>query len=166
MEPAGLRACCPASTGRAKAEPVQGEGRLKTVEGSGNPAFEKFTERNWAIVAELERVANELDRSMAQVAVNWVANRPGVASVLIGATKLHQLEDNLGALDFDLPEELAERLDTVSSEAPRFPYTFFTPEIQGMLQGGATVGDKPAAYWPSKTVQGAGAGVGAEEEKG
>jgi aryl-alcohol dehydrogenase-like predicted oxidoreductase len=58
-----------------------GEGRLQTVSGSGNPAFSKFTDKNFRIVAELEKVASELSRSMAQVAINWVANRPGIATV-------------------------------------------------------------------------------------
>ena len=143
-----------------------GEGRLKTVEGSGNPAFEKFTERNWTIVAELERVAAELGRSMAQVAVNWVANRPGVATVLVGATKLHQLQDNLGALDFQIPEELGRRLEDASASPKRFPYLFFGPEIQGMVAGGTTVGDKPASYVPNKTMTAAGAGLTAQDEDG
>ena len=143
-----------------------GEGRLKTIEGSGNPAFEKFTERNWTIVAELERVAAELGRSMAQVAVNWVANRPGVATVLVGATKPHQLQDNLGALDFDIPEELAQRLDQASAMPKRFPYLFFGPEIQGMVAGGTTVGDKPPGYAPDKTMAAPGAGVTAPGEDG
>ncbi|MEL6318061.1 MAG: aldo/keto reductase [Pseudomonadota bacterium] len=137
----------------------EGEGRLATVAGSGNPAFEKFTERNWAIVAELEAVTEQLGRSMAQVAVNWVANRPGVASVLVGATKLRQLEDNLGALDFELPAELRERLDRASAAPKRFPYSFFGPELQGMLTGGAAVGDKPDGYRPEVRIAGAGAGV-------
>ncbi len=148
---------------RSGAQGAEGEGRLKTVEGSGNPAFEKFTERNWAIVAELEAVSKDLGRSMAQVAVNWVANRPGIATVLIGATKLAQLQDNLGALDFEIPDALRARLDAVSAEPKRFPYTFFGPELQGMLTGGATVGDKPAHYHPDRTIIGAGAGVGPED---
>ena len=51
-------------------EGAEGLGRLATLSGGDNPAFNKFTERNWKIVSELERVAKELDRSMAQVAVN------------------------------------------------------------------------------------------------
>ncbi|QLC25745.1 aldo/keto reductase [Parasphingopyxis algicola] len=137
----------------------EGEGRLQAVAGSTNPALDKFTTRNWAIIGELEKVAGELDRSMAQVAVNWVANRPGVASVLVGATKVEQLEDNLGALDFTLPAELQERLDTVSARDPRFPYSFFTPAIQGMLNGGAAIGEKPAGYVPDRLISGEGAGV-------
>jgi aryl-alcohol dehydrogenase-like predicted oxidoreductase len=41
-----------------------GEGRLETVKGIANPAFQKFNDRNWKIVAELEKVAQELDLSM------------------------------------------------------------------------------------------------------
>ncbi|MEO1446154.1 MAG: aldo/keto reductase [Cyanobacteria bacterium J06635_11] len=125
---------------------AQGEGRLATLAGGDNPAFNKFTERNWAIVAELEKVSQETGRSMAQIAVNWVVNRPGVASVLVGATKLYQLEDNLGALDFQIPAELKQRLDDVSQPEARFPYTFFEPSLQSMVHGGASVGDKPKGY--------------------
>jgi aryl-alcohol dehydrogenase-like predicted oxidoreductase len=74
---------------------VSSKGRLDTLKGSQNPAFQKFTERNWQIITELERVAQELGRSMAQVAVNWTVHRRGVATVIVGATKLSQLEDNL-----------------------------------------------------------------------
>ena len=130
-----------------------GEGRLKTVENSGNPAFEKLTERNFAIVAELEKVANECGRSMAQVAVNWVANRPGVASVLVGATKVEQLADNMQALEFEIPEELTNRLDKASAYTPRFPYTFFGPELQGMLNGGVKIDGKPRGYHPALGVE-------------
>ncbi len=125
---------------------AEGSGRLATLAGSDNPAFNKFTERNWKIVAELEKVAKEMDRSMAQIAVNWVVNRPGVASVLVGATKLYQLEDNLKALAFELPKELQQRLDEVSKPDSRFPYTFFEPSLQGMIHGGSSVGDKPEGY--------------------
>jgi aryl-alcohol dehydrogenase-like predicted oxidoreductase len=142
-----------------------GSGRLATVAGSGNPAFEKFSERNFRIVAELEKVANELGRSMAQVAVNWVANRPGVSSVLIGATKVAQLKDNLQALDFSIPANLQARLDEVSKPETPFPYGFFTDAIQGMINGGATVGDKPASYFSRTLVKAAGAGVGAKVEE-
>ncbi|MBE9075720.1 aldo/keto reductase [Romeria aff. gracilis LEGE 07310] len=138
---------------------TEGTGRLSMLADSGNPAFDKFTEKNWAIVAELEQVAQELSRSMAQVALNWVVNRPVVASVIIGATKLHQLKDNLGALEFEIPAELQQRLDQVSQPEARFPYTFFDDSLQGMINGGATVGDKPASYHQPIRIEGAGAGV-------
>lgn len=124
---------------------IDGSGRLAMMKDSGNPAFEKFTDRNWAIAAELEKTAAELGRGMAEVALNWVANRPGVASVLIGATKPAQLQANLGALDFSIPAELRARLDAASEPAPAYPYTFFGPQLQGMVHG-APVGSKPQTY--------------------
>jgi aryl-alcohol dehydrogenase-like predicted oxidoreductase len=136
-----------------------GEGRLETMKGSSNPGFQKFSDRNWAIVAELEKVAVELDRSMAQVAVNWTANRPGIASVIIGATKQAQLDDNLKALEFELPIELANRLEAVSHPETQFPYSFFDNEIQGMIHGGVAVGKQPNGYAPDWLIQSTGAGV-------
>lgn len=136
-----------------------GAGRLDTVKGISNPAFQKMGDRNWKIVAELEQVAKELGHSMAQVAVNWVTNRPGVSSAIVGATKLSQLEDNLKALNFEIPLELQQRLEAVSRPESQFPYSFFDSEIQGMIHGGATVGVKPAGYYPEILIQSSGAGV-------
>jgi aryl-alcohol dehydrogenase-like predicted oxidoreductase len=138
---------------------ANGEGRLETMKGNSNPAFQKFSDRNWNIVATLEQVAQELNRSMAQVAINWTAHRPGVASVIIGATQLSQLTDNLAALDFDIPTELTQRLEAVSRPETQFPYSFFDPEIQGMIHGGVTVGSKPTGYAPERAIQSPGAGV-------
>lgn len=135
-----------------------GEGRLDKLRDTQNPAFQKLTEQNWRIVAELEVVAKELGYSMAQVAVNWTANRPGIASVIVGATKLAQLEDNLKALDFEIPGELSSRIEAISRPEPQFPYTFFEPEIQGMIHGGKSVGLKPEGYYPNVLIQSAGAG--------
>jgi aryl-alcohol dehydrogenase-like predicted oxidoreductase len=135
------------------------EGRLDTTRGIANPAFQKISERNWKIVAELESVAKELGRSMAQVAINWTANRPGIATVIVGASKLSQLEDNLKTLDFEIESELANRLEVVSRPELQFPYSFFGSEIQGMIHGGATVGNKPAGYYPNLLIESAGAGV-------
>ena len=120
-----------------------GDDRLKQTSGSSNPAFNKLTPNNWNIVAELERVAGALGRSMAQTALNWVSNRPSVATVILGATKLSQLQDNLQALDFVIPRELLARLDAVSKPEPRSPYRFFEPDIQATPAGAKPPGDKP-----------------------
>jgi len=135
------------------------DGRLAAMKDNGNPAFQHLTERNWAIVDALQQVANEVDKPMAQVALNWVASRPGVASVIVGASKPEQLAVNLRALDFDLPAELAAKLDDASKPTTSFPYYFFTNAMQGMMYGGATVGDKPAGYRAPVRVSGSGSGV-------
>lgn len=135
-------------TGKYSREGVRakGEGRLPAIQASGNPGFEKlFTERNWRIVDELLSVAKELGRSPAQVALNWVATRPGVTSTLVGATKPEQLESNLAALDFELPAALARRLEEVSRPEMVHPYHFFETELftQGLLTGGTSVHAEP-----------------------
>lgn len=132
-----------------------GEGRLQMMKDSSNPGFQKINERNWKIVAALHEVAQQSGRSMAQVALNWTANRPGVASVIVGATKLSQLEDNLKALDFDLAPELAAKLDAAGAPEQQYPYYFFGSELQGMIHGGASVGDKPDGYRAAVRVAGA-----------
>jgi aryl-alcohol dehydrogenase-like predicted oxidoreductase len=137
-----------------------GEGRLIAMKDSTNPAFQKFSERNWAIVSALQDVSRKLGRSMAQVALNWAANRPGIASLIVGATKLSQLEDNLQALEFELPTELREELDRISAPPRQFPYFFLEPAMQGMVHGGPAVGDKPSGYFERVLVEGSGAGVG------
>jgi aryl-alcohol dehydrogenase-like predicted oxidoreductase len=138
-----------------------GAGRLETLKGASNPGFKKFTARNWEIVAELEQVSRQMGKAMAEVALNWVAQRPGVASVIIGATRMDQLSANLGALTFEIPPELLNRLDAVSAPERPFPYTFFGSEIQGMINGGVTVGGKRMGYHPITDTAGTGAGISA-----
>jgi Aldo/keto reductase family len=95
---------------------------------------------------------------MAAVAVNWVAHQPGIATVIVGATTPSQLEANLQALDFTLPSELRARLERASRPERQFPYSFFGPEIQGMIHGGKPVGSKPTGYRSEWLIEGAGAG--------
>jgi aryl-alcohol dehydrogenase-like predicted oxidoreductase len=70
--------------------------------------------RTWRIVAGLRQVAVALNASPAQVALAWVAQRPGVTSVLLGARTLEQLKDNLDATEVTLSEEDMRQLTEVS----------------------------------------------------
>jgi aryl-alcohol dehydrogenase-like predicted oxidoreductase len=124
----------------------QTEGRLKEVAESGNPVFNKFTDRNFDIVDVLKEVADTLGQSPAEVALNWVTKRPGVASTLIGATKPAQLESNLNALEFTIPDELSQKLDECSTPPDRFPYIFWGPNMIGMQHGEHPVRKEPAWY--------------------
>ena len=145
-------------SGRYKRD-AAADGRLAAMKDNGNPAFQHLTERNWGIVDALEQAARDIGRPAAQVALNWVAHRPGVASVIVGASKPEQLETNLAALDFELPPAVIARLDEASAPVTPFPYYFFTNAMQGMMYGGATVGDKPPGYRAPVTVSGTGSGV-------
>jgi aryl-alcohol dehydrogenase-like predicted oxidoreductase len=84
----------------------------------------RATERNWAVVDEVGAIAEETGKSYAQIALNWLLRRPGVAAPIIGATKLEQLEDNLGATGWELDDSQAERLDKVSALPETYPYGF------------------------------------------
>jgi aryl-alcohol dehydrogenase-like predicted oxidoreductase len=123
----------------------EGDGRLRTTKDS--PIFRRlFTERNWTIVDALAGVAKELGRSPAQVAINWVARRPGVTSTLLGATKVEQLDETLAALDFDLPASLASKLEEASRPDAVFPYFMYGPTSAGMFTGGTTVRREPTRF--------------------
>jgi len=126
----------------------EGEGRLATLRSSSNPAFHKFTDRNWKILDALRGVAEACNRTPAEVAIRWVGQRPGVSSTLIGATRLEQLETNLAALDLELPLELEQKLEEASRLEPAFPYLFFEPAMRAGIDGGATVRGEPPWFRP------------------
>lgn len=121
---------------------AQNDGRIKTTAKIASPALNKLTPRNWEIVAALETVAHELGRPMAQVAIRWVANRPAVSSVILGATRLDQLEQALPALEWTMPGELEKRLDELGKLPPIFPYAFIDT-MAPRMHGGARVVSGP-----------------------
>lgn len=59
----------------------------------------------------LKEIADEVDKTPAQVALNWVIHRPAVSSAIIGASRVEQLEENVGAVGWRLPVELSQKLD-------------------------------------------------------
>lgn len=122
-----------------------GEGRLKTVQGSGNPVLDRIAAnpRNWDIVETLNQIAAEIDKPASSVALNWIAKRPGVSATLLGATKPHQLKANLQALDFELPADAVTKLETISRPESVTPYMFFGETMQNMQTGGTTVTSLP-----------------------
>jgi diketogulonate reductase-like aldo/keto reductase len=75
-----------------------------------------------------------------------VATRPGVTSTILGATKLHQLEENLSALSFSIPRELTQKLEELTRPELVHPYMFFEPVMRGMLTGGTEVRAEPRWY--------------------
>ena len=106
----------------------EGDGRLRLTGSGGHPIFAKFTERNFQIADTLFQVAAELGRSPAQVAINWITRRPGVSATILGATTRGQLHDTLQSLEFVIPPELAQRLESASRPADSYPYVLFSAE--------------------------------------
>ena len=79
-------------------------------------------ERTWRVIDELLAVANETGKTAAQVALNWVLNRPGIIAPIIGVRTLAHLEDNLGATGWALSAEQMKRLDQASDQPLPYPY--------------------------------------------
>jgi aryl-alcohol dehydrogenase-like predicted oxidoreductase len=69
-------------------------------------------------------IAEAHGASVAQVAIAWLLSRQAVTSVLIGATKAHQLADNLKAADITLTAEQIADLDAATAPAPVYPNWF------------------------------------------
>jgi aryl-alcohol dehydrogenase-like predicted oxidoreductase len=113
-----------------------GEGRLNGSNPFGNS---KFTARNWQLLEALRLVAEQLGRPLAQVALAWAAAQPGISSLIVGASQLAQLHDNLASLDLRLAPEQLRALDEASAPEPVFPYPIFMPAVNRSIFGGAAV---------------------------
>lgn len=74
------------------------------------------------VVDVLRAISAEVGRSASQVALNWLLQRPTIATLVIGARTEAQLRDNLGASDFKLTPAQIKRLDDVSASRPVYPY--------------------------------------------
>jgi aryl-alcohol dehydrogenase-like predicted oxidoreductase len=79
-------------------------------------------ERTWQILDVLGEIARAHGRPIAQVAIRWVMQRPGVTAPILGASTLDQLEANLGSVEWSLSEEEMGRLTEVSSLPSPYPY--------------------------------------------
>ncbi|MEN9835012.1 MAG: hypothetical protein RL011_1205 [Pseudomonadota bacterium] len=83
-----------------------------------------YVEENYLfkVLAVLDDVAQEVGKTVPQVALNWVLHRPTVANVIIGARSEDQLKQNLDVLNWRLTREQVERLDTASLQPKPYPY--------------------------------------------
>ncbi|NRF93230.1 aldo/keto reductase family protein [Paenibacillus frigoriresistens] len=72
------------------------------------------------VVHDLEQVAQQLDISLAQLALAWVLRQPGVSSALIGATRPEQIEENVKAIDVELGTETLEQIEVILKQVANF----------------------------------------------
>jgi aryl-alcohol dehydrogenase-like predicted oxidoreductase len=79
-------------------------------------------EHLYRIVDVLDEVAREVGKAVPQVALNWLAQRPSVATIIIGARTEEQLRQNLGAVGWRLDAAHMKRLDDASARTPPYPY--------------------------------------------
>lgn len=76
----------------------------------------------YRVVDALDAVGKEIGKSIPQVALNWLLQRPSVSSVIIGARNEEQLRQNLEAVGWNLTAEQVKRLDEASAATPAYPY--------------------------------------------
>jgi aryl-alcohol dehydrogenase-like predicted oxidoreductase len=79
-------------------------------------------EQTWRILDVLREIADAHGRPVAQVAIRWVSQRPGVTAPILGASTYEQLEANLGAVGWSLADEEMDRLTAVSEVRSPYPY--------------------------------------------
>lgn len=105
--------------------------------------FGRFTERHLAIADVVNRIAQEIERTPAQVALAWTLKQPGVTSTLLGARTPDQLRENVDALTIELSLEHLADLDQASSIELGFPHDFLAQVRTATLDGGAVITEIP-----------------------
>jgi len=79
-------------------------------------------EHLYNIVDAIDQIAAETGKTVPQIAINWLLQRPTVSTVIIGARNEEQLRQNLGAVGWNLTPEQVARLDDASAVTPAYPY--------------------------------------------
>jgi aryl-alcohol dehydrogenase-like predicted oxidoreductase len=110
-------------------------------------------EKTYAVVDELSAIATAHDSTVARIALAWLAGRPAVTSIIIGARRLAQLEDNIKALDIKLTQEERARLDKLTQPKFGFPQNM-EPIFPSIHFGGSTVNGVSAPISPFVIGQG------------
>ena len=106
-----------------------------------------FTEEAFRVVDVLLDVAKKLGTTPARAALAWVQSQPGVASTIIGARTVEQLDDNLGALEVQLAPEHLKALEEISRPKLNFPFDFVR-NAAGFGYSGTTVNGVTAPVNP------------------
>ena len=101
--------------------PIPQDGRVAR---GGAPVRDSVVsyDRLYDIVDVLDELSAETGKTVAQVALNWLLQRPTISSLVIGASSEEQLKQNLGAVDWSLTTEQQRKLDLVSNISKPYPY--------------------------------------------
>jgi aryl-alcohol dehydrogenase-like predicted oxidoreductase len=102
-----------------------------------------LTEKAYDIVDELVRISKRTGSTPSAVALSWLQQKPGVTSTIIGARTLKQLEDNISALELEIPVTDLERLDELSKPVLNFPADFLNLSLSFGF-GGTTINGETA----------------------
>ena len=102
-----------------RGHPLPKQSRLHETAGAAPPVEDEYL---YQVVDALDAVAAETGKSIPQIALNWLLQRPSVASVVIGARNEEQLKANLGAVGWSLTPAQMARLDAASARPKTYPY--------------------------------------------
>ena len=107
-------------TGKIRRGETPKAGRIQQGGDVGGPKVED--DYLYAVVDALDLVAKDTGKTVPQVALNWLLQRPTVANIVVGARDETQLKQNLGALEFRLSGTHLAALDQASQRQPIYPY--------------------------------------------
>lgn len=107
---------------RGMTAPVRGT-RIERLDNHGDPAWKSYdNEHTWTVLDTVREIAKETEKSVAQVSLRWLMQRPGVTAPIIGARTMLHFEDNLGSVGWSLTDDQLERLNTASDRRLPHPY--------------------------------------------
>jgi aryl-alcohol dehydrogenase-like predicted oxidoreductase len=126
-------------TGKLKrGQPLPEKSRLHKTADMGPPVPDEYLFR---VLDAIDEVAAETGKTVPQIALNWLLQRPTVSTVLIGARNEEQLRQNLGAVGWNLTAEQMAKLDAASAVRPVYPYWHqegFAERNPSPVSGGAS----------------------------
>jgi aryl-alcohol dehydrogenase-like predicted oxidoreductase len=102
-----------------RGKPLPEQSRLHKTAESGPPVEDEFL---YKVVDAMDEIAGETGKSIPQIALNWLLQRPTVSSVIIGARNEEQLRQNLAAVGWNLTPEQVVKLDRATEVTPIYPY--------------------------------------------
>ena len=102
-----------------RGKPLPETSRLHKTSEMGPPVEDEYL---YTVVDALDAVAAETGKTITQVALNWLLQRPTVSSLILGARNEEQLRQNLGAIGWNLTADQIARLDKASDRTPIYPY--------------------------------------------
>jgi aryl-alcohol dehydrogenase-like predicted oxidoreductase len=107
-------------TGKVRrGQPLPAVSRLHATANAGPQVDEEYLYR---VVDALDEISQETNKSISQIALNWLLQKPTVSSVILGARNEEQLRQNLGAVGWNLTADQVAKLDRASEKTPTYPY--------------------------------------------